>query len=332
MKTSLFRSLLIILSVSLLSGCFIRINTTPGGVVKTESGNFPDCQSAVECPDIPVVDQFFDETFVAVPDQGYEFVRWISAQRHFFGCSTDSEVRLYTSELESIGLDSFLAKDDVFLISPLFRSTGPDVEYSSDFECNDINSEALGEKWVSYVNIFEADGSTYVGGFPIDGGAPNGGNISALTKGEGGPDQGARQLSVFSFYDSEYNGQLQHERGQFVEVNVYKEYPLGADAAGTYVFTFDAKLPGEGALTSASQAIAFAKVLDPGDSYQPTEAPVTIDTSDLTTTWESRSIEITITSEMAGMLLQFGFANTATNYDPTAIIYDNVSFKIAPDS
>ena len=331
MKTSLFRSLLIIVAVSLLSGCFIRINTLPGGVVETQSGNFPDCKSGTDCADIPVVDFFFDETFVAKPDQGHEFVRWVSDNGSWFGCSTDPEIHLFTSELEGTPASAFLEQDDVYVIIPLFRSTGPDVAYSSDFECNDIKSEALGENWVSYINIFEADGSTYVGGYAVDGGAPNGGNVSALTKGEGGPDQGLRQLSVFSNYDSEYNGLLQHERGQFVEVNVYQEYRLGADAAGTYVFTFDAKLPGEGALTSASQAIAFAKVLDPENGYQPTEAPVTTDTGNLTTTWESRSIEITITSEMAGMLLQFGFANTATNYDPTGIIYDNVSFKIASD-
>ncbi len=332
MKTSIFRSLAIVIAASLLSGCFIRINALPGGMVKVQSGNFPDCASGDECADIPAVDQLFDETFVAMPDDGYEFVRWVSASRHFFGCNTDPEIRLYTSELEDIGLESYLATDDVFVISPLFRSTGPDIDYSSDFECNDPNSEVLGENWVSYVNIFESDATTYVGGYAVDGGAPNGGNISALTKGEGGPDQGARQLNVFSNYDSEFNGRLQHDQGQFVEVNVYQEYRLGAEAAGTYIFTFDAKLPGEGALTPDSQAIAFAKVLDPNNDYQPTEPPVTTDTSTLTSTWETRSIEITLTSEMSGMLLQFGFANTATNYNPTGIIYDNVSFKIVPES
>lgn len=332
MKPSLLRLLALFTAISLLSGCFLRIAATPGGSVNVVSGNFADCRSDAECDDIPVVDFFFDETFVATPDEGNEFVRWIYAPGYWFGCRTDPEIRLFTSELEGTPAAVFLERDNVYILSPLFRSTGPDIDYSSDFECNAINSEVLGERWVSYVNIFEADGATYVGGFPIDGGAPNGANISALTENEGGTDQGAQQLSVFSFYDSEYNGQLQHERGQYVEVNVYQEYVIGAEAAGTYVFTFDAKLPGEGALTSASQAIAFAKVLDPGNSYQPTEPPVTTDTSTLGTTWETRSIEITITSEMAGMLLQFGFANTATNYDPTGIIYDNVSFKIISDS
>lgn len=332
MKTTLFRLLTLFIAVSLLSGCFLRFTSTPGGSVQVVSGNFPDCQSGVECDDIPVVDFFFDETFVATPDEGNEFVRWIYAPGYWFGCTTDPEIRLFTSELEGTPAAVFLERDSVYTLSPLFRSTGPDVDYSSDFECNDASGEILGERWVSYVNIFEADGTTYVGGFPIDGGAPNSTNISALTENEGGNDQGARQLSVFSFYDSEYNGQLQHAIGQFVEVNVYQEYLLGAGAAGTYTFTFDAKLPGEGALTSASQAIAFAKVLDPQNSYQPTEPPVTTDTSTLGATWETRSIEITITDDMTGMLLQFGFANTATNYDPTGIIYDNVSFEIVSDN
>ena len=331
MKTLLFRLLAVATAVSLLSGCFIRVNTAPGGVVEIQSGNFPTCQSDTECEDIPVVDFLFDETFVAVADEGYDFVRWKQASLHFYGCSTNPAARLYTAPLEDSTLAVFLEREDVTFLTPVFRSTGPDVDYSSGFECNDITSEALGDNWVSYVNIFEADGSTYVGGYAVEGGAPNSGNISALTLNEGGTDQFLRQLNVFSNYDSEYNGQLQHERGQFVEVNVYQEYRLGAEAAGTYVFTFDAKLPGEGALTAASQAIAFAKVLDPENSYQPTEPPVTTDTGTLGTTWETRSIEITLTSEMAGMLLQFGFANTATNYDPTGIIYDNVSFKIVSE-
>ena len=328
MKLTVLKTLAVTLATIFLSGCFIRIVPLPGGWVQVQSGNFPDCAPGDECEDIPVVDQMFDETFIARPDEGFEFVRWIRADRHFFGCSEDTEIRLFTTEFEGSGLEPFLETDDVFVIRPLFRSTGPDIDYETDFECNPLSGELIGESWVSYVNIFEADGNTYVGGYAVGSGAPNGEQISALAIRQGGADQGGKHLNVFSNYESDYQGRVQHAEGQFVEVNVYQEYRLNANNAGTYVFTFDARLPDELGLEGPAEAFAFAKVLDPGNDYQPTEPPVEFDSGDLDKTWQTRTIEITVTPEMAGMLLQFGFTNLATNYTATGVLYDNVSFKI----
>lgn len=327
MRSLPFRSLGILVAVLLLSGCFIRVIPTPGGVVGTKSGNHPDCGVGDACEDIPVVDQFFDEIFVATPDNGQEFVRWILAKNHMYGCTTDPEVRLYTTGLEDTPLAVYFERDDVFFLSALFRSTGPDIDYSTDFECNDRRGEVIGEGWVTYINVFDADGSSYIGGYFV-GDTPNGQQIAAITRKQGGPDQGTQQLNVFSNYDSAFGNILQHDVGQVVEVNVYKEYRLTAANAGTYVFTFDARLPDEQALARPATGKAFVKVLDPNNDYQPFQPPKESNSRNLTTEWETRSLEITITDEMVGMLLQFGFTNVASNYDPTGVLYDNLDFGL----
>ena len=163
---------------------------------------------------------------------------------------------------------------------------------------------------------------------PTPNAAADGGQIAALTKRLGGAKQGRKQLNVFSNYDSDFNGVLQHEAGQLVEVNVYKEYRLTPENAGTYVFTFDARLPDEGALAAPATAKAFLKVLDPNNDFQPFGDPAESDASTLTTDWETRSVELTVTEEMDGMILQFGFTNVASNYDPTGVLYDNVDVSI----
>ena len=157
----------------LLAGCFVRLIPTPGGKVIVESGNYPDCLAGETCDDIEISDLFFDEDFTAVPDEGFEFIRWVRADRFFFGCRTDETLRLYTSDLEGTKIEQYLFTDDVFFMQPLFRSTGPDIDYSADFECDDITAPNLGaENWRAFVNIFEADGSTYVGGYDVSP-APN---------------------------------------------------------------------------------------------------------------------------------------------------------------
>jgi hypothetical protein len=47
-------------------------------------------------------------------------------------------------------------------------------------------------------------------------------------------------------------------------------------------------------------------------------------------TWGTHSISITIAPGLVGQILQFGFANTASNYKGSGVFYDNVSFAIPP--
>jgi hypothetical protein len=43
-------------------------------------------------------------------------------------------------------------------------------------------------------------------------------------------------------------------------------------------------------------------------------------------TWGTYSVSITIDPSLAGQVLQIGFANTAANYNPSGVFYDNLSF------
>ena len=58
----------------LLAGCKIKITVPEGGNVITESGSY-GCVSERECT-IDIYDIYFDETFVAEPDQGYVYIEW----------------------------------------------------------------------------------------------------------------------------------------------------------------------------------------------------------------------------------------------------------------
>ena len=326
MRLLTIKSMIILIVSVVLSGCFIRISPSTGGVVQNQSGTYPDCSAADTCDDIPVVDTTFDETFTAVPEDGYEFIRWIRAGGHLYGCNTNPELRISTANLEALEL--FFNSDTVFTVAPLFQSTGPDVDFSSDFECNDAAGEEIGEGWLTYINVFEADG-TYSTGYFV-GATPNSDQIANLTRGQGGAAQGRQQLNVFSNYNSDAGGVLQHDVGQLVETNVYKEYRLTPESVGTYVFTFDARLPDEGALAAPSTAIAFLKVLNPNDNFAPFGDPAESDASTLTTEWETRSVTLTVTEEMDGMILQFGFTNVASNYDPSGVLFDNLDVSIQP--
>ena len=51
-----------------------------------------------------MVDTTFDQTFTAVPDDGYEFIRWIRAGGHLYGCNTNPELRISTANLDALEL------------------------------------------------------------------------------------------------------------------------------------------------------------------------------------------------------------------------------------
>src|SRR5512138_18690 len=91
--------------------------------------------------------------------------------------------------------------------------------------------------WIVYGNVF-TPGLVYLYGYgPYP--APNGGNaFSAIDAGQGGPEQGAQQLSVYNDYNN-----LDHANGNRVESNVYREQTITAASVGqTWTFQFDAKL------------------------------------------------------------------------------------------
>ncbi len=176
--------------------------------------------------------------------------------------------------------------------------------------------------WVVYGNVFSPDHSTYLYGYgPFP--APNpGGGFCAIDVGQGGAQQGAQQLSVYSDYN---NGD--HANGNLIESNVYHEQAIVAGDVGVrWTFQFDAKL---GNLAFPSTALAFVKTLDPAHGYATTNFRW-VDMTAIPATWNTYTISLVIAPGLVGQLAQFGFANTATRYESSGIYYDNVSWTAAP--
>ncbi|OGF14504.1 MAG: hypothetical protein A2W00_04860 [Candidatus Eisenbacteria bacterium RBG_16_71_46] len=190
--------------------------------------------------------------------------------------------------------------------------------YTQDFEGLVMaDPDALGnDGWLVYGNVFDPTGTTYLYGYgPFP--APNtGAAFCAIATGEGGVPQGTQQLSVYSDYN---NGD--HALLRRIESNVYQEQIIGAGDVGmTWTFQFDAK---RGNLAGGSTALAFIKTLS-----LPTYALTNFITADMTTiptTWGTYSVSLPITAGLVGQIFQIGFLNNATNYEPSAIIYDNLN-------
>jgi hypothetical protein len=173
--------------------------------------------------------------------------------------------------------------------------------------------------WVVYGNVFTPLG-VYIRGYGVYP-APNAGSaFCTIDAGQGGLEQGAQQLSVFSDYEN-----TEHAVGNLIESNVFHEQTITAgDVGNTWVFAFDGK---RGNLTGLSTAKAFIKTINPAASYATTNF-LTVDMTAAPDTWVNHSISIVIDAGLVGQLLQFGFTNTATHYESSGIFYDNVDFHL----
>jgi hypothetical protein len=212
----------------------------------------------------------------------------------------------------------FLAAMVAFVIAAPALALNP---YTEDFESmSQADANALGNAgWLVFANVFGPDWAYWYGYgvFP----APNGsGGFSNVAVGEGGGAQGMQQLVVFSDYNN-----TDHGVGAYIESLVFQEQAIGAgDVGETWTFQFDAKL---GDLAGASTAAAFIKTLDPGAGYATTNY-IPLDMTAIPGTWSTYSISLFIDGSLDGQLLQIGFSNVASNYEPSGVFYDNVSLTI----
>ena len=94
---------------------------------------------------------------------------------------------------------------------------------------------------------------------------------------------------------------------------------LDASDAGQYTFQFDTQVTDD--LGMDVQTFGFIKLINPNPPYEtfvfekiPTE------------TGGAKSLSINLTSDNAGLLVQWGFTNIASNYLPSGRFYDNVEF------
>ena len=191
--------------------------------------------------------------------------------------------------------------------------------YSQDFETFDLPSEGalLGDGWVVYASAFTPTG-VWAYGYGTFAAPNDGAAFCAIVDDQGGDDQGTRQLSVYSDYEN-----TDHANLFLIESNVFQEQTVTVDDVGdTWVFDFNAKM---GNVEGASTAAAFIKTIDPSSNYDMTNF-VTADMTTAPATWQGYSISLEIDAGLVGQLIQFGFINTATNYEGSGIYYDNLDF------
>jgi PEP-CTERM motif len=177
-----------------------------------------------------------------------------------------------------------------------------------------------------YGTVFTAGGPAGYGPYP----APNGSRAFSGVAGglyaQGGPQQGAQQLVVYS----DYANTGAHGSGQWVRSAIFQQQVVGAaDVGTTWIFNFDAKLDSFLGLAAPSTALAFIQTLDPNNGFQVTGQSL-VDMSTVPSTWGTYTLALTITAG-AGQILQFGFDNTATNFANSAVVYDNISLSPVPE-
>ena len=119
------------LAILLLPGCKIEIAVPEGGRVETESGAY-SCESGNTCS-IDVVDIFFKETFVALPDDGYTFIQWRNKYRGFCG-GRDDPCYLSTNSFPNTPFEQSLESDEVFYLEPVFWQSKPWTQLGDDIE------------------------------------------------------------------------------------------------------------------------------------------------------------------------------------------------------
>ena len=222
-----------------------------------------------------------------------------------------------------------------------------DPFFSDDFEDRLQDQALIGNNWTWYDQWFAEDGCTgdATAGFgPFDDG--NGDDYEAANRNfftvpEGTGDYYRAGLevpawdgaltSMLRVYGNQYN-----VNGNCQRTLVFQE--MDAPAVGNYVFSFDVAQDRDSAPANAEVTAAFVKVLDPDNGFNTvlfetikTTPPRAFSPNDVTTL--SQAVEFTITEEMVGKLLQFGFYNDVTpNYiqssDTSAALYDNVELGL----
>jgi len=209
-----------------------------------------------------------------------------------------------------------LVKNTLILLATTFVSSSAfaAIDFSDDFESYNLpDGGIIGGGWTWFLNAYPnfpaCDG--YIFGFGPNP-APNSNDpyyVSNIGEGDTG-----KALNVFSDYGSD-----QHPVGNCVETNVFQERLLDASDAGQYTFQFDTQVTDD--LGMDVQTFGFIKLINPNPPYEtfvfekiPTE------------TGGAKSLSINLTSDNAGLLVQWGFTNIASNYLPSGRFYDNVEF------
>jgi hypothetical protein len=114
------RCILAVIAVACwLAGCKITITPLSGGNAESESGSWI-CSEAEPCV-IDLEDTDFEETFVAVPDEGFQFVEWKRAPLYLCGGLKTACTISTKSFAGNPDLEALLDRNDLeFFLEPVF--------------------------------------------------------------------------------------------------------------------------------------------------------------------------------------------------------------------
>jgi hypothetical protein len=191
-------------------------------------------------------------------------------------------------------------------VEPPEPPEGGAIRFATDFESPTAMTD---DNWIAAINYFTPDCATYVLS-PYSFPAPdNGPQVSALTDGFF-----SQVVNIYSNYDDA-------EQANFcLETNVFQEiFPITEADVGDYYFLYQVELPP--AEFVGDKVNGFVKVL--AADYSAVLLSVVQPSTE-----GYLSIPVSITEDMIGARLQFGFNNYSYNYEPTGMYYDNVRFGL----
>ena len=177
------------------------------------------------------------------------------------------------------------------------------INFQTDFESPTALTE---DNWAAFINVFSPDcSSQYWYGYPYA--VTNSGpQVAALA-----PGATSQVANIYSDYDNANQGD------GCVEANVYQQFEITESDVGDYDFSYDVELPPDPANVGTA-VNGFIKVFN-------SDFSATLDSVVQSSSPGSKTLTITITPDMVGGFVQFGFNNYSTDYDPTGMYYDNVS-------
>ena len=199
----------------------------------------------------------------------------------------------------------------------MFQTTKVDaalVSYSENFESLiPTSSTALSDAgFLIYSNSYSDQGLTTMLTSAGSSAAQNDYRaFSQVVTGQGGLDQGAQQLLVYSNYLS------RDQSGLFVDALTLQQQTIGAaDIGTTWSFSFDAK---QGDITGSSRASAWIRAVDAGITL----GEDLLDTTSLGFNWDKYVVSLYIDTAWEGKTLEFGVRSAATGYTMSGVYYDN---------
>jgi hypothetical protein len=111
-----------------LYGCKLTVTSPRHGHVESTSGAFT-CTATEPCV-IDIEDTSFEESFVAVPDEGFQFVKWRKAPSFFCG-DLSGECRISTGALAgNPDLEAWLELDIEIFLEPVFASVHASAQHT----------------------------------------------------------------------------------------------------------------------------------------------------------------------------------------------------------